>query len=275
MRIVITGATGFLGSALLHRLAVAGVEVVGVTRKQGTHYHQVSDYSETPAGDVLVHLAEDCDRLRVNAAGSVREQEMQATMGFLMRRGYRKLVYASSSVLYGDRHATPRKTDDAIEVVDSYTRIKSASESMVLASEGIVARISNVYGPDMAKGNVLSKILGQIPGTGSVVVGDSAPVRDFLWIDDAADALARLAMGSTRGIFNIGTGVGSSIGEVASLALAVAGEPGREIISSHPSFRFSSLVLDISETTRCLGWNPATSLKDGVSNMLLKKNKRT
>lgn len=268
MRIVITGASGFLGSALIRKLAREEVEIVGVTRKFGTRHYQVSDYSEAPVGDILVHLAEDSDRARANATGAVGEKAMQATIAKLLEKGYAKTIYASSAVLYGDRHTTARQVGDPIESVDSYTRIKSASETAVLAVNGAVARIANLYGPHMAKGNVLNRILSQIPGTGDVVVYDTSPVRDFIWVDDAAAALTALITGPVRGVLNIGSGIGVSIREVARSALEWTNQRERAITSSHPSSRLSHLVLDISETTKRTGWKPMITLHQGVGNLL-------
>jgi len=268
MRIVVTGASGFLGSALIRKLAKEKVEIVGVTRKSGTPYYQVSDYSEAPDGDVLVHLAEDSDRTQTNATGPAGEKAMQVTITKLLQKGYSKTVYASTAVLYGDSHLTARQVGDTLKVVDSYTRIKFASESAVLTAGGVSARIANLYGPHMAKGNVLNRILSQVPGAGDVVVQDSSPVRDFIWVDDAAAALTILITGPVRGLLNIGSGIGVSILRVARTALEWANQGERAITSSHPSSRVSHLVLDITETTKRTAWKPTTTIHQGIGNLL-------
>jgi nucleoside-diphosphate-sugar epimerase len=268
MRIVITGAAGFLGTALRCQLSGSGGEVLGVTRQSGTPLHQVARYEDAPEGDVLVHLAEDGDRARVNAQGAPAEAAMQASLHGLLQKKYARVVYASSAVLYGDQHATPRRATDAVAATDAYTRIKFASESAVLRAEGVVARLANLYGPGMSANNVLSKILTQVPGEGELVVYDTAPVRDFIWVQDAAALLASLATGTAQGIVNAGTGIGTSIHELAAIALACAGQSGRPIRASHPAGRCSNLVLDITETTRLTGWMPATTLAHGIGRLL-------
>ena len=273
--VVVTGVTGFLGTALLPKLVEAGLAPVGVTRRPGSGHWTVASYADAPPGDILVHLAEDSDRARVNAAGRAAEHVAEETIVALRAKGFRKMVYASSAVLYGDQHEAAHPETDPIAVVDAYTQIKSFSEREVLAGGGTVARIANLYGPGMAGGNVLSKILGQVPGRDEVAVFTTRPVRDFVWVDDVADAIVRLVLSPTAGIFNVGTGVGTSVRDLACTVLAAAGESGRSIRSSGPPGAPSSLVLDIGRISRDTGWRPATLLSDGIRHLLELKKMRT
>jgi UDP-glucose 4-epimerase len=216
-----------------------------------------------------VHLAENGNRQEVELAGPSYEKDAAAVIDALVGRDYQQIVYASSGVLYGDREYSPRKPSDAIHVVDAYTRVKCRSETAVLdTGRGIVARLSNVYGPGMAIDTVMSTILRQIPGGGAVQVRDGAVVRDFLWVDDAAAALAAAAMARRWGIYNVGAGVGTSIEALAREALGLAGEDDRAVVATASAGRFSSLVLDIFETARDLRWSPAISLREGLARLM-------
>ena len=74
MRVVITGAAGFLGTALRHRLlAFEQVEVLGISRRPLPGLLTVSNYAEIPSGDILIHLAESSDRQISNSNGLVCE----------------------------------------------------------------------------------------------------------------------------------------------------------------------------------------------------------
>ena len=71
-------------------------------------------------------------------------------------------------------------------------------------------RPANIYGPGMSKNNVLSTILQQIPGMGKLEVMDTNPVRDFIWVEDAAEGIVALALsifkdGNKCALFNLGT----------------------------------------------------------------------
>jgi UDP-glucose 4-epimerase len=183
-------------------------------------------------------------------------------------KGFSRVVYASSAVLYGDQEQSLRKVGDPVYALDAYTRLKLASENAVLARDGIVARLVNLYGSGMAEGNVLSTILGQIWQDGPVRVLDETPVRDFLWIDDAARALSLMATGEASGVFNVGSGQGVSIRELANLVLDAAGQADRPVESVRTGSRFSRLVVDIAQTKEVLGWYPAVSLVEGISTLV-------
>ena len=84
--------------------------------------------------------------------------------------------------------------------------------------------------------------------------GVNSPVRAFLWIEDAARGLADIAVRTGLGIFNRGSGTGASVGDLARLALELAGQSDRLVVASQPSQKPSSLSLDISSTASTFRW---------------------
>ena len=238
-----------------------------VSRRAAPGAMQVRSYEEAPAGDVLIHLAEDNDRIRVSHAPPEYAREAGATLAALGRRGYSRVVYASSGVLYGDGHTHAHEVDDQIVVNDAYAALKRSGELAVLDwNGGVVARLSNVYGPAMAEGNVVSTILRQIPGDGPVCVTDTRPVRDFLWVGDAARGLAAMALGTAAGgLFNVATGSGVSIGALAMTALAAAGEPVRAVVGQNRGNCASTMILSPARMVDTYGWSAAVSITQGVS----------
>lgn len=268
---VVTGASGFIAGAVVPVLrATAGVSVLPVSRRAAPGVVQVRSYEDAPAGDVLIHLAEDNDRVRVAQAPPEYAREARATLTALGRRGYSRVVYASSGVLYGDRHTYPHDVDDEIVVNDAYAALKRSGELAVLDwNGGVVARLSNVYGPAMAEGNVVSTILRQIPGDGPVCVTDTRPVRDFLWVGDAARGLAAMALGkAAAGLFNVATGTGTSIDALAMAALAAAGEPVRAVVGQNRGACASTMILSPARTVDMYGWTPEVSIRQGLSRLV-------
>jgi len=272
MKVVVTGASGFLAGRVIRSLMNRGIQCVGVARSALPNTLRVARYADSPTGDVLVHLAEESDRARAAERGSAYEKAATETLAALLAKEYSRIVYASSAALYGDQSPRPHRGDDAVFVTDTYTRIKRYAELAVLEGPGVVARVANLYGPGMANSNVVSTILRQIPGEGPVEVLDDAPVRDFLWADDAASAIAAMVTGQPYGLFNVGSGQGTSIRELAKTALSVAGEANRTIVGTKPSGRPSHLVLDVKSTTTSFSWRPRMALDEGLRVLLAGKS---
>lgn len=262
--VVITGASGFVGQAILGILEREGVPVTGVTRRSQPGLAIVADYADTPApeGAVLVHLAQ-----RRHTSAPADDSEI-ALCRVLAAKPWRHIVYASSAVVYGDEAVYPRRPEEQVSAGSDYARAKLACEKIFSAAGGTSLRLANLYGPGMGKNTVIADILRQIPGTGPLRLRDLTPVRDFLWIEDAARCLAAACRVMPGGIFNAGSGSGMAIGKIARLALALAGEDTRPIIGEQTGNRASTLTLDISRTRSCLHWSPETDMESGIAALL-------
>ena len=265
MKIVVTGASGFVGRHLVHCLALRGVKVIAVSRRNLPGTIQVRSYEDTPQGDVLIHIGEVSDRIFAQENAPHYELQALKTLESLLAKGFSRVIYSSSAVLYGDQGFVPRNVDDPIYETDAYTRLKNASEQLVLSHKGVVARLSNIYGIGMSDKNVLSTILRQLRNEGPIRIIDNGPVRDFLWVEDAVYGLADMAIGTAYGIFNLGSGKGVSIKDLVLEVLSAAGQIGRKVESNQITKKQSTLILNIMETQRCFGWYPTVSLKEGVT----------
>lgn len=282
LKVVVTGASGFVGSRVLRLLREhSQVELVPVTRQRIPNWCCVTDYAQSPSGDVLIHLAENCDRGQVANLGVAYKENIRASLSALLGKDYLRTVYTSSAVLYGDEDTRPHLTSDRVVITDTYARVKYQSELAVLGSQGgTVVRLANVYGYGMSENNVMSAVLRQIPSSGAVKVFDTSPVRDFINVDDVAEGIVALALmcnqnGTTGGLYNLGTGIGTSIGALAHTALEIAGQTNRQAEAMSNANKQSSLVLDHSQTTRDCGWKPNTTLHRGLTELLQKRKERT
>lgn len=271
--VVITGAAGFLGRSLTNHLVGSGLTVIPVSRRLIPGMSQVQDYSQSPAGDILIHLAEESDRSKVNRQGEAYINYASGTIRALSHRSNQRVIYASSGVVYGDQNESPCKIDMPVVATDVYSKSKLLNERIVLDSGGAVVRLSNLFGDGMSANNVMSDIIRQIPGAGPLRIRDDKPVRDYLHVSDAASVFGRLVESNFCGIVNAGSGIGTSVRALAELLLSSAGQGDREIIATEPSPRRSISILDISETMKILGWSPSSSLKDQLAQLLCNKAK--
>jgi UDP-glucose 4-epimerase len=148
-----------------------------------------------------------------------------------------------------------------------------AENVMTSSKNGIIARLGNVYGFGMSRSNVLSRLLEQIELQGDLRVTDTVPIRDFIWVEDVVNGILSLALAEFRDfgdrrIYNLGTGIGTSIGELARLVLEIAGQTERHVVSEIQTTRESSVILDFSDISRVCGWAPSTSLRSGINQLL-------
>lgn len=261
---VVTGASGFIGRAVVKTLTSRGINVVGVTRGRSGDaaiaWEEVADYGDTPRaeGATLIHLGEESDIASAVKRGSAHVDEVRARAQALADKGFRRLVYASSSQVY--RGSEP----------NAYVAGKLAAEAAILAAGGVVVRLANVYGPDMPRGTVISDIVGQIPGHEALRLRRAGTRRDFLWIDDAAEGLAAVAMGTAVGVFDVGSGVSVSTGELARLALDVAGEGERPVRVAEVDNAVEEDVirLDTSRARSEFGWQARVGIREGLARLV-------
>ncbi|NOG59059.1 MAG: NAD(P)-dependent oxidoreductase [Proteobacteria bacterium] len=265
----VTGASGFLGRVVVSRLFDCNYKVIPLTRRNLSGLLHVDTYYDSPVSDILIHLAEESDRNVVNTTGNKYLEESLRLVMALTKRGYKKIIYASSGVVYGKSSTKPHKIDDDVKSYDIYGSAKLACEKVVLETGGIVARFSNLYGKGMSGKNVFSDILNQIPGDDPVYVKDDTPVCDFVEISDGANAVLALCDSKVRpGIYNIGSGIGTSIRVLAKTILSTAKQTERSVISRDVGNSTVCNILDISESSRRIGWKPEVSLQQGVTKLM-------
>ena len=271
VRVVVTGASGFIGSALVKSLqADLNFDVIPVCRSNGDHNSiLVEDYRDAPIGDVLIHLAENPDRAKVNRLGVKEMEKSVAVLDALMREGHQFVIYCSSAALYGDKgRQQPYLETMPVVASDIYSQLKLLNEKKVVRSGGAVIRLSNVVGPGMAESNVLSDILFQLSDNDPVVVRNSGPVRDFVWVDDVVGGIIKVLKRKGAGIYNIGSGHGVSIHELALLVLEEYGQQNRGIRSViQPDYQ-SFNVVNISKMREEMEWVPKTSIRASIRMLL-------
>lgn len=296
MRLLITGAAGFLGSALANQLAAEGHTVLGVDDCSTGDPKVLSGAVQFIRGDVndrpkLWTLLQEVDCVyhlaarvivpesvlypreynQVNVGGTVTLMEAMRDVGV------RRVVFISSGAIYGNQPVQPVKEDAIPNPRSPYAVSKLAAEYYVKTIgslwgiETVCLRVFNAYGPGQhipaVHTPVIPNFLRQAWENGTVVVhGDGNQTRDFVYLDDVVTAMkAAATVPDIDGMtLNIGSGAETSIRELARLAVEITGGHPEFVYNPRNSGGLSRLCADISKAREKLGYDPQTSLLDGM-----------
>lgn len=293
----IYGANGFVGRNLLKRLTELGWPVRAVSRRFDAELREslsgMAEFVEADLGnpsamaatleglDAVVQLVSTSSPASQNrhAGFDIQENVMPqvAFMQAAVDAGIGRYVFASSGgTVYGPQNATPTPEHALTNPICSHGLTKLTIEhylrmhSLVDGLGAVVLRIANAFGPGQSvrKGQgLIPAILGRVAqGLPVQVVGDGTSVRDYVFIDDVAEAFVA-ALDRTRkaaGVFNVGSGQGRSVNDVIAALERELGTPIER--TNIPARRTDTpiSVLDVTAAERSLGWRPQTTFAEGL-----------
>jgi UDP-glucose 4-epimerase len=296
MRFLVTGGAGFLGSALANRLAAAGHDVRVLDDLSAGDPARLDARVLFTRGDVadvpkLWSLLQDIDCVyhlaarvsvpesllypreynAVNVGGTV------SVMEAMRDAGVQRVVFASSGAVYGEQARQPVAESAEPHPLSPYAVSKLAAEHYVRAIGGlwgietVSLRIFNAYGPGQplpaSHPPVIPHFLRQAFSGGSLVVhADGRQTRDFVYVDDAVDALvaAAGAPGVASCVLNVGSGRESSLIEVLDMIARVVGRRIEPLFNAAHGAGMSRLCADIGLARERLGFNPRVTLEQGL-----------
>lgn len=297
---LVTGAAGFIGSAVAKKLMEEGNKVVTIDNLSTGYESNIPDGVEFILGncqneeiikklydykfDAILHIAGQSSG-EISFDNPVYDLQTNAQSTLLLLKYARenkckKFIYASTMSVYGDQPDKP-VNENAIPLPKSFYGVgKLASENYmrIFRNYGInstALRLFNVYGPGQNMENMrqgmVSIFLAQALNSDSIQVkGSNNRFRDFIYIDDVVDAfICILAHEQVDfNIFNIATGIKTTVKELLSVILDnLPGKVSIKYEGSTPGDQFG-ITADISKIKKELGWYPKSSLQDGIKNMI-------
>jgi UDP-glucose 4-epimerase len=293
---IVTGAGGFIGRGLLANLDARGVRTQGFDLPgRSGHVIRCVDLSDLEAAErALTSAAADLGRAatvfhlagfanasvcRADPPGAFAAN-VTATANILEACrlvGISRVVFPSTALVYALPGRLPLDEHAPLGPRSIYAASKIAAEALLAGYAADynfsvdIARLGNVYGPGGPAESVASTLLRQVLGDGHVHLRTLAPVRDFIHRDDVAEGLVRLAeAGSDPGlrIFNLSSGVPTSIAQLADLAGRAVGNATPAIETEPGTRREDQIALDVSSLKRRTGWTPAIPLSEGLMQTL-------
>ena len=218
----------------------------------------------------ILYLAENNEITEADKLSSDYIDNNVKRLKFILSNTKSKLIYASSVAIYGDLSEIPHSPSDKLNIINTYSKSKFDCEKLVLQAGGVVARLSNIYGPGMSKKNIISDILKQIKvkGIGSINIIDGSPVRDMIHISDVTSCLLSMTKIQKKGIYNVATGTSISMKDLALMILKVANFEEYKLVELKHNKTTSRISLDISNTKKTFAWSPSISLQDGLKELV-------
>jgi dTDP-glucose 4,6-dehydratase len=298
MRVVITGAAGFLGSHLVDRFLADGHTVVGldnlITGREENLAHlqenlaftfmrqDVSEHYSVPgAVDGVLHFASPAsppdyqrfpiETLRVGSYGTFNALDLAKAKGA-------RFFLASTSEVYGDPSVHPQPESywgyvSSIGPRSMYDESKRFAEAVTMAyhrTRGVetrMVRIFNTYGPRMRPedGRVVSNFIVQaLRGEPLTVYGDGLQTRSFCYCSDLIEGIYRLYASDRSDPVNVGNPVEFTMVELARQVLALTGSKSPLVYQPLPKDDPKMRQPDITVARDLLGWEPKVPLRDGL-----------
>ncbi len=302
-RVLITGADGFIGSHLTERMLAEGARVSVLVRPRsvtGTveftlrnlgHVHDrlqaivATDVAGPDAVDrvceldpaVIFHLAADAyversfghpqEVLRTNLGGT-----MTVLQAARRRSSIERVVITSSSEVYGPAQSRRIAESHPLEPTSPYAASKVAADRMAIAyhrtygTPVAVIRPFNTYGPRHVYDVIPKFVARALRGEPLEVYGTGAQTRDFTFVDDMVEAFVRMGEdpAAIGRVVNFGSGVDTSIEELAKLVLEVAGSDAPVVHRRGRKAEVDRLCCDHSLATELFGWRPRIDLREGL-----------
>ncbi|MDP9562452.1 MULTISPECIES: NAD-dependent epimerase/dehydratase family protein [Agrobacterium] len=294
MKILVLGGAGFIGYHLVEDLVAAGHDVVVMGRSDvasrplpaDVHYvsGELADsrlMRELLSGvDAVVHLVsgtvpstgdKDPGRdVEVNLLGTLSLLEDMAACNVT-----RILYLSSGGTVYGKPQEVPIPEGHILDPICSYGVVKVAIESylklyeMKAGLQPIVIRASNPYGPYQGNlgvqgiiGTYLNLALKHQP---IEIWGDGSTIRDYIHVKDLASLCVAALQSDKIGIYNGGSGTGTSVLHIAEVVQEITGNPIPIIYKPHRSLDVPVSVLDVERAKMDFDWNPKIGLREGIA----------
>ena len=297
-KVIVTGGAGFIGSHLAEELARRGYQVTILDDLSTGEMENIKELLKKGSVQFIQDSITNFSLLKEVFQGAIyvfhqaalpsvprsikdplaaSEVNITGTLNVLLAardNKVRKVVYASSSSVYGDTPTLPKKEDMVPHPQSPYAVSKLAGEHYCRVFQEVYGlataclRYFNVYGP---RQNPDSQYAAVIPrfirwaseGSPLIIFGDGEQTRDFTFIADAVEANILAAESNASGVFNIGRGKSIAINELAQLVIKLTGNNVEPVHQEPREGDIRHSLADISKA-KTVGYEPRYNLEEGL-----------
>lgn len=294
MKVLVTGGLGFIGFHVAERFHKEGYEVHIIDNlSSGTTYdvhfkyklyqldiedEKCEEVFRLNQFDAVVHLA-----AQVNVTASIEDPRLDSEsnvlglvnmLSYSKKYGVKKFIFASSAAVYGLNNHLPLSETENCDPISPYGISKWVGESYcnkwreLYGLDTICFRFSNVYGPrqgSSGEGGVVSIFMDQLlAGKPLYIRGDGEQTRDFIYVEDVADAIYRSSYSTLTGVYNLSTKTACSINQLVAELKKL--HDVAEVIYKEPQLGdIRHSLLDNSAIMRDLDWAPMYGVDEGLA----------
>jgi len=284
-KILITGATGFIGNYLIHELT-KNHKIIGISKKKiKSSKNFISSSADITKSNLkiknqftdIIHMAaySDVNYCNLNPT-KCYELNVKSTQKMLeiARKNDSNFIFLSSSHVYGNPIKQPIVEDSLCNPSTHYASSKRMSEILCetyAKTYGLdiqVARLFSVYGPKSSKSNLIFNIIDQIINKSKIILGNTYPKRDFIFISDVIMGLTKILNSKKKGfqVYNLGSGKSISVENLVKNCLNISNKK-LKIISSKEKRReneINNTQANISKMKKEFNWKTEISLEKGL-----------
>jgi UDP-glucose 4-epimerase len=291
MRAIVTGGAGFIGSHAVDALVARGDEVHVLDDLSKGRRDRVSSSAELHLSDIrepdavfdearpelVFHLAAQADvRVSVERPAYDADVNVLGTVRILeaARRHGARVVFASTGgAIYGECDRPAPETAER-RPLSPYGTSKLGGEeylatwNRLYGTQHVALRFGNVYGPRQephGEAGVVAIFMGLLQEGGKpTIFGDGSQTRDYVYVGDVVESMLAAAVFQGSGVFNVGTGIETSVNELYAAIQRAAGVEREPLYGEARLGELQRSVLDNTLAGRELGWQPRHSLDDGL-----------
>lgn len=288
-KVLVTGGAGFIGSNLCLALIREGYDVTCMDDRSASsgipkgakfihaNCNDAGSFCSLGHFDYVFHYAALVGVLRTeeNPLGVLNDIDgIRNALEFSRKTKARRFVYASSSEVYGNAAKLPSKEGDSVSIENNYSLVKLVGEKLVEAYcqsfglSGCSLRFFNTYGKNQRGskyGFVVKKLFEDaLSGKQITLFGDGRQTRDFLFVEDNVAAGILAMKSSFCGALNIGTGVETSLIELAKKIKSVCKSKSEIKFGTPRAHDVKRRVADISLAKKSIGFKPKVTLDEGL-----------
>jgi len=290
-RILVTGSSGTIGTRLCEKLLEKNYNIVGLDLKPNKWNEEINKL--TIIGDlrnknIIENLPKDVD-LVIHLAANARVYNLVLNpslakdnfemlfniLEFCRENNIKRFIFASSREVYGNSNKITHSEDEAYvgNCESPYTASKIGGEALVHAYHQcyginfIIIRFSNVYGMYDDSDRVIPLFIKLAKENKDLIVYGKEKLLDFTYIDDAISGVIKAIENFDKvknEVFNIASGKGTSIVEIARLIQKYTNSKNQIIIEENRTGEVLKFIADISKAKEKLGYEPKTSIEEGI-----------